>query len=110
MEPLPASPAALPIADRYWRLNHLYSCLTKAGKIIPFKLNWMQTTLLNDLHQFNVVLKSRQLGCTSFIQIYMLDAALFNSNVRAGTIAHRLEDARTIFRDRVRLVYDHLPG
>jgi len=69
----------------------------------------MQRTLLNDLHEFNVILKSRQLGCTSFIQIFMLDQCLFNSNVRAGTIAHRLEDARTIFRDRVKLVYDHLP-
>src|SRR6478672_5642094 len=105
----PASPAGLPIADRHWRLNHLYSTLSKSGKVIPFKLNWVQTQLLNDLHEFNVILKSRQLGCTSFIQIFMLDAALFNSNVRAGTIAHRLEGARTIFRDRVRLVYDHLP-
>src|SRR6476646_158608 len=109
MAPPLALPAGLPIADRHWRLSHLYSCLTKEGKIIPFRPNWMQRTLLNDLHEFNVILKSRQLGCTSFVQIYMLDSALFNSNTRAGTIAHRLEDARTIFRDRVRLVYDHLP-
>src|SRR6476646_5153156 len=103
-------PEVGPLADRHWRLNHLYSTLSKAGKVIPFRPNWMQKALLNDLHEFNVILKSRQLGCTSFIQIYMLDAALFNSNVRAGTIAHRLEDARTIFRDRVRLVYDCLPS
>ena len=39
----------------------------------------------------------------------MLDACLFNSNIRAGTIAHRLDDARVIFRDKVKFPYDHLP-
>jgi hypothetical protein len=39
----------------------------------------------------------------------MLDACLFNSNIRAGTIAHKLDDARVIFRDKIRDVYDRLP-
>jgi hypothetical protein len=39
----------------------------------------------------------------------MLDACLFNSNIRAGTIAHRLDDVRVIFRDKVNFVYDNLP-
>ena len=39
----------------------------------------------------------------------MLDACLFNSNIRAGTIAHRLDDVRVIFRDKVKFVYDNLP-
>src|SRR5262249_55420510 len=54
-------------------------------------------------------LKARQLGFTTFIQLLMLDACLFNSNIRAGTIAHRLDDARTIFRDKVRAPYESLP-
>src|SRR5262245_11257612 len=39
----------------------------------------------------------------------MLDACLFNSNIRAGTIAHRLDDAKVIFRDKVKFPYDQLP-
>ncbi len=39
----------------------------------------------------------------------MLDACLFNSNIRAGTIAHRLDDAKVIFRDKIRFPYDNLP-
>ena len=39
----------------------------------------------------------------------MLDACLFNANVRAGTIAHTLADARTIFRDKVKYPYENLP-
>src|SRR5262249_16471330 len=64
---------------------------------------------LNSLHECNLILKARQLGFTTFIQLFMLDACLFNSNVRAGTIAHRLDDARVIFRDKVKFPYDNLP-
>jgi len=39
----------------------------------------------------------------------MLDACLFNSNIRCGTIAHKLDDGREIFWNKVRLPYDHLP-
>jgi hypothetical protein len=90
-------------------LNNLYHCQTKEGRIVPFRLNWAQTELFNGLHECNLILKARQLGFTTFIQIFMLDACLFNSNIRAGTIAHRLDDARVIFRDKVQFVYDLLP-
>jgi hypothetical protein len=97
------------LADRHWRLNNLYVCQTKEGTTTPFRLNWAQVELLNSLHECNLILKARQLGFTTFIQLFMLDACLFNSNVRAGTIAHRLDDARTIFRDKVKFPYDNLP-
>lgn len=95
--------------SRRWRLNHLYTCSTKDGRIVRFRLNWAQQAFLDWLHHFNLILKARQLGFTTFLQIYMLDACLFNSNIRAGTIAHRLDDARIIFRDKLRDVYDRLP-
>ena len=65
---------------------------------------------MHDLHFCNVILKARQLGFTTFIQIFMLDQCLFNSNIRAGTIAHRLDDARTIFRNKMQYPYDNLAG
>ena len=63
-------------------------------------MNWAQENLYDGMHHCNVILKARQLGFTTFIQIFMLDACLFNTDIRAGTIAHRLEDARTIFATR----------
>ena len=72
-------------------------------------MNWAQEDLLNGLHECNLILKARQLGFTTFIQFFMLDACLFNSNIRAGTIAHRLDDARVIFRDKVKFPYEFLP-
>ena len=87
----------------------MYTIQTKEGHKAPFRLNWAQAELLRDLHECSLILKARQLGFTTFIQIFMLDACLFNSNIRAGTIAHRLDDARVIFRDKVKFPYDHLP-
>ena len=102
-------PVGSQLADRRWRLNNVYTIADKTGNRIPFRLNWAQAALLDDLHECNLILKARQLGFTTFIQIFMLDACLFNSNIRAGTIAHRLDDARVSFRDKVKFPYDNLP-
>jgi hypothetical protein len=105
----PLESATAQLGNRRWRLNNLYCCQTKEGRIVPFRLNWAQEALLDGLHECNLILKARQLGFTTFLQLFMLDACLFNSNVRAGTIAHRLDDARVIFRDKVKFPYDMLP-
>lgn len=72
-------------------------------------MNWAQDRLFRDMHYQNAILKARQLGFTTFIQIFMLDACVFNSNIRAGTIAHTLTDAQAIFRDKVKYPYENLP-
>jgi hypothetical protein len=104
------SPALLnQFSDWRWRLNNLYWIVDKEGNRVKFELNWAQANLFDHMHFMNVVLKARQLGFTTFIQIFMLDACIFNANIRAGTIAHRLDDAKTIFRDKVKYPYDNLP-
>jgi hypothetical protein len=96
-------------SDWRWRLNNLYYITDKDGRRTQFQMNWAQEALYDEMHYLNIVLKARQLGFTTFIQIFMLDACLFNSNVRAGTIAHTLDDAKIIFRDKVKYPYDNLP-
>jgi hypothetical protein len=76
---------------------------------VKFEMNWAQERLFDSMHHQNAIQKARQLGFTTFIQLFMLDACVFNSNVRAGTIAHNLEDAKAIFRDKVKYPYDNLP-
>lgn len=46
---------------------------------------------------------------TTFIQLFMLDRCLFNSNINAGVIAHNREDAQKFFRDKIKFAYDSLP-
>ena len=91
------------------RLNNLYTVTDKEGRRIPFRMNSAQEALFHGMHNQNVILKARQRGFTTFIQLMMLDACLFNADIRAGTIAHTLQDAQVIFRDKVRFPYDHLP-
>lgn len=101
------------LVDQYssvrWRLNNLYWIVNKEGHAELFNMNWAQEALFNGMHYLNVILKARQLGFTTFIQIFMLDAALWNDNIRCGTIAHTLGDAITLFRDKVKFPYDNLP-
>jgi hypothetical protein len=68
--------------------------VVRHGRRTKFRLNWAQEALFNEMHHLNVILKARQLGFTTFMQPFMLDACVFNSNIRAGTIAHCLEDAQ----------------
>jgi hypothetical protein len=95
--------------DRLWRLNNLYVITDKRGRRVTFAMNSAQEALYHQMHRQNVILKARQRGFTTFIQLLMLDACVFNSDVRAGTIAHTLPDAQVIFRDKVRFPYDNLP-
>src|SRR5215208_2052286 len=97
------------LSDWRWRIDNLYHITDKNGQKLRFQMNWAQEALFNEMSFQNVILKARQLGFTTFIQIFMLDACLFNSNIRAGTIAHKLDDAKTIFRDKVKYPYDELP-
>jgi hypothetical protein len=97
------------LSDWRWRLNNLYFITDKDGKRVKFEMNWAQESLFDSMHHMNAILKARQLGFTTFIQIFMLDACVFNSNLRAGTIAHTLDDATRIFADKVKFPYDNLP-
>ena len=96
------------LSDREWRLNHLYWIKDKSGHKIKFKLNWAQNKLYSSQHYFNVILKARQLGFTTLIMIYFLDSCLFNSNHSAGVVAHNLDDAQKLFRDKIKFAYDNL--
>jgi hypothetical protein len=96
-------------SDPWWRLNNLYVITDKHGRRVTFTMNTAQQTLFADMHHQNVILKARQRGFTTFIQLLMLDACVFNSDIRAGTIAHTLLDAQVIFRDKIRFPYDNLP-
>ena len=97
--------------NKYWRLNNLYQIIDKKGKKVRFQFNSQQERLFNDLWYLNILLKARQFGGTTFVDIYFLDECIFNANVESGIIAHNKEDAQKIFRRKVKFPYDNLlPG
>lgn len=102
-----------------WRITsgELYKIITKKnsddpdaeGVVVPFIPNAEQMELLNNLWHRNIILKARQLGFTTLVSIMWLDHALFNAHQRCGIIAHKKEDAETIFNDKVKFAYKQLP-
>lgn len=95
--------------DWHWRINNLYTIKDEAGREVPFRLNWAQQQLWEDMHYCNVIPKARQLGFTTFIQLFMLDACLWRKNIRSGTIAHSLDSVHEIFDEKIRFPYSKLP-
>ena len=97
------------LEDRWWRLNNLYYIIDKHGQRVQFKPNWAQLALLEGMWYCNILLKARQLGMTTFLCIFFLDIAMFNSNTSCGIIAHNKEDAEKFFRSKIKYAYDQLP-
>jgi hypothetical protein len=95
--------------DKWWRLNNLYFILDEHGKKVKFECNPLQSKLYWDLWYCNLILKARQFGGTTFVDLYYLDDCLFISNIEAAIIAHKQDDAKKIFRRKVHFPYHNLP-
>jgi hypothetical protein len=95
--------------DPRWRLQNLYFITDKRGRKVKFEANESQLAFLEQTTALNIILKARQLGFTTLCCLIYLDACIFNPNTRAGVIAHRLDDAKVIFRDKIKFPYDALP-
>jgi len=89
------------LGDHKWRLNNLYFIRDKKGNKVQFRLNQAQTYMIDNLWYMNIIVKARQLGMTTFFTIFYLDQVLWSKNKMAGIIAHREEDMRRIFRDKI---------
>src|SRR3972149_6210846 len=96
-------------ADWRWRLSNLYWIVTDEGKKVLFSPNEEQLELIHNLWYLNLILKARQLGFTTVIDLLLLDQCVFSDNKSAGIVAHKLDDARKIFRNKIKFPYDHLP-
>jgi hypothetical protein len=97
------------LGDKDWRLNNLYYIKNKKRKTVKFKLNEAQASYRATKHNKNIILKARQQGFTTFACIDALDNCLFNSNFEAGIIAHKEDDAKKIFYNKVKFAFDRLP-
>jgi hypothetical protein len=94
--------------DPRWRLSNLYWITDKSGRRVKFEPNASQLQFMDEMHVLNIILKARQLGMTTFCSLMYLDACVFTPDTRAGIIAHRMDDAKVIFRDKVKFPYDQL--
>lgn len=93
-----------------WRLSNLYWILDKNQQLKQFTPNWAQARFIESLHTRNLILKARQRGFSTVIQLMMLDAALFEPYFRGVVTAQDLDACYQIFSDKFKLPYDKLPA
>ncbi len=94
--------------SKLWRLENLYYIIDKNGNKVKFKLNWAQKILYENFWHQMLILKARQLGCTTFFAISYLDDCLWYQNMSAGIIADKKESSEEIFKKKVKFAYDSL--
>ena len=99
------------LSSQEWRIfsGKLYSIKNKQGKKVPFIPNSFQKDFFQRRHKKNIILKARQLGFSTLIDIMAIDKALFSSYKSVGIIADDRDNAELIFRDKVKFAFDNLP-
>jgi hypothetical protein len=95
------------LGNRGWRLNNLYWIEDADGKKVKFRMNWAQKAFFLGMWWLNVILKARQLGLSTFMQVMMLDRCLFNPNQTCGIVDKTDDDAKKKL-SRMEFAYDHL--
>ncbi|MBA0937121.1 terminase, partial [Escherichia coli] len=72
------------MSNPWWRLNHLYKIQNEKGELVTFRMRPAQRQLFRNMHNKNIILKARQLGFSTAIDIYLLDQALFIPHLKCG--------------------------
>ena len=98
------------LGDKWWRMNNLYMVENEQGQLVRFRLRPAQELLFKTMWWLNIILKARQIGFSTAIDIYLLDEALFNKNLKCGIIAQDLQAAGEIYRTKIEIPFDNLPA
>jgi hypothetical protein len=98
------------LGNRWWRLNNLYYIKDTDGNKVLFKPEerYSQKYLHDNFWYMTIVPKARQLGITTFFGILYFDAILFSENKTAGIIAHRQEDMKKIFNNKIKFAWNNM--
>lgn len=112
-DPTPPPPISVEVVDQFsdknWRMTNLYWILDEDGNRVHFVPNDMQLSFAREMWYLNCLLKARQHGFTTYIDLWILDECVFYPNQTAGIIAHAIPEAQKIFRNKVKYPYDNLP-
>lgn len=97
------------LRDKTWRKNNLYTVIDEGGREVVYRQKPVQANFAANRHSLDNVLKARQLGLSTEIDIDILDEALFTPNLTCGIIAHTQVDASQLYETKIRSVYEKLP-
>ena len=100
----------IPLHDKRWRMNNLYRIKNEDGFTVRFQFNWAQGCLYDNIWYNNVVLKARQLGASTFIDLWILDECIFHPGLEAVIIADTKPHAEGLFRRKILFPFQNLPA
>lgn len=89
---------------KLWRICNLYYITDKDGKKVLFAPNESQLDLIDKIlsgYRRIIILKSRQLGFTTLMSIWLLDEVIWNPNTEALQVAHTKIDAEKFFNKKI---------
>lgn len=98
------------ILDKEWRMENLYYVTNKQGQVVRFKMNHAQRFFFRNRGKRNIILKSRQLGFTTYEAIDMLDDILFTrSSLNALMFSFDEASQLDIFDNKIMLAWELFP-
>ena len=92
-----------------WRLRNLYWIVDKSGTAVRFEPNDEQLDFIRNLHSRNLILKARQMGFSTLIELLQLDQGMFNANHTGVVIADTLPNSGRLF-GKVEFAHKRLPS
>lgn len=81
---------------------------TKQGNVVKFKMTPQQRYLAKKKQKYNIVLKSRQLGISTWCMLYSIYLALTRPNVTCLMMSDCSDSVSSNF-SKLRAIYDYLP-
>lgn len=104
---------ALPqLSDPVWRLHNLYKIVDKLGREVPFRPTREQSQIIEAVYhkgqKRHVILKARQMGFSTLIELMILDATYFGENVQASIVDRTQPDAEAKLKTKIRFAYEKL--
>jgi hypothetical protein len=92
-----------------WRLRNVYEIVNESAEEVKFSPRPVQEELYDEMWWYNIIVKARQPGISTAIELYILDYCIFHRNISAGIIAHSLDDAKKLLETKLRWPYSKLP-
>lgn len=90
-----------------WLLNFV-KITDNMNDYVPFKVNEQQKYFLDNIQKNNIILKSRQLGFTTFSLAYCLWSALTKPRTNYLIVSYKQDSATSLF-DKIKDMYNSLP-
>lgn len=81
------------LSSKLWRMNNIYKVKNKQGQIVTFRMNPLQRKVAECPHNRKIILKSRQVGISTYHLLYNLDEAIFEPHQTNGVMAQGLLEA-----------------